>query len=131
MRDERTSDIYIHTLFSAGGAQISQTHCEILHNKIQRFEKSTQALPGFVKTHRHTRTCATTDLVGSSEKRDGSLEEGQVSTDGALSVSLSLFLCHRWTQSHLFLSHMPYSCIISVSVCARLTCLLSHKMGVS
>lgn len=48
-------------------------------------------------------------LLAVQRKRDGSLEEGQVSTDGALSVSVSLplFPCHRWTQSHLFLSHMP------------------------
>lgn len=104
--------------------RISYTHC---------LEHTDQTVAAFVKTHRLARTCATTDLVGSSEEKDGSLEEGQVSTDGALSLSLclspslSIFLCHRWTQSHLFLSHMPYSYIISVSVCERLTCLLWHK----
>lgn len=48
-----------------------------------------------------------------------------MSTDGAL----SLFLLHRWTQSHLFHSPMPYSCIISMSVFTCLTCLLSDKNG--
>lgn len=33
-----------------------------------------------------------------------------------MELSLSLSLCHRWTQSHLFLSHMPYSYIIGVCV---------------
>lgn len=79
----------------------------------------------FEKPHRHRCCRATTHLVGSWAKRDGCLEAGQASTDGAL----SLFLLHRWTQSHLVHSPMPYSCKISVSVFTCLTCLLSDKNG--
>lgn len=80
------------------------------------------------QTYRHRCTCATTDLVGSSEERDGSLEEGQVSTDGDLSAS---YPATDGADHNYFFFHMPYSCIISVSVFTRLTRSLSGEMGVS
>lgn len=70
--------------------------------------KATDRARIYEQTPRHARTCASTDPVGSffEENWDGSLEEGQVSTDGALLASL--FRLHRRTQSHLFLSCVPH-----------------------
>lgn len=135
-RDERTGDICVRTLFS--GARIGPTRCDnssqSQDSDVSKKKKNTLSLsPGFVKNTQscahlcNHRSCWQSREKGTVAWRKGRCPQMELSL--CLSASLSLFLCHRWTQSHLFLSHMPYSYIISVSVGARLTCLFSHKMG--
>jgi len=103
---------------------------ELSATRFPATKKPHQTIPGIREKNRHTRTCATADLVGSSEQKGTVARRKGRCPQMERSLCLSLFLCHRWTQSHLFLSHMPCSHITSVSVGARLTCLLSHKRGV-
>jgi len=86
--------------------QTSWTPIEILlHNKIETFKKKNKQNKKNSADHpwicekktpqEHTDTLAPVRpqiLLAVQRKRDGSLEEGQVSTDGALSVSLPLSL---------------------------------------
>lgn len=98
-------------------------------------KKHRQSSPRFVRPRGHQRTCATTDLVGGLENRDGSREEGQVSTDGTLSICVCVSLYTTDGPDHTYLSlslsraRMAYSYMMSAGVCDILTCLSSHYRG--